>query len=325
MRFSIVVPVYNQEDYIVECLESLLSQPADIEILLVDDGSTDGTPRICDEYGAKDSRIKVIHSVNGGTSAARNIGAEEAKGEYLIFIDGDDMLADGCLGRVDAALRAKNDPDIVICCIERYIHETKEILPYGGVEEISDCADIDALAQRIAELGPEYCISTCRYAIKTEFYRNNDLSFDNDIWHEDEHFTPLMLNAAKSFAVCDGGFYLYRRHEGSKLFTKKVENIAEYIRISEILLDQRRRGCESPEKDAMLNSRATWLFKSGILTGIPIKGRTVPIVRKAAIAAAETDPSVVGCLPKLKKLTDLLGLKAGISCFLMLLKLKSLI
>ncbi len=325
MRFSIVVPVYNQEEYIAECLDSLLPQPTDIEVLLIDDGSTDDTPRLCDEYAARNPAVSVIHAKNGGTSAARNLGANAAKGEYLIFIDGDDMLVEGSLGRLDRALREKNDPDIAVCCIDRYIHETREVQPYDGVEGLDDCGDIDELCAEIARRGSSYCISTCRYAIKREFYEKNGLSFDNDIWHEDEHFTPLMLNAAGSFAVCDGGFYLYRRHEGSKLFTASVDNFAEYLRIAQILSETRNAGCSGPEKDELLKTRAEFMFKSGILRGIPLKGRTVAPVKKAAIAAAEADPELLKCFPKLKKLTDILGLKPGMGCFLRLLKLRTLI
>lgn len=90
---SIIVPVYNVEPYLRKCVDSILNQTyRNLEVILVDDGSPDGCPAICDEYAAKDDRIKVIHKANGGLSDARNAGMAVARGEYLAFVDSDDML-----------------------------------------------------------------------------------------------------------------------------------------------------------------------------------------------------------------------------------------
>ncbi len=90
---SVIVPVYNVEPYLAGCLDSILSQTyRDLEILLIDDGSTDRGGTICDEYAAKDPRIRVFHTENRGLSAARNRGLDEAKGEYVGFVDSDDRI-----------------------------------------------------------------------------------------------------------------------------------------------------------------------------------------------------------------------------------------
>lgn len=92
-KISIIVPVYNSEKFLGSCLDSILSQSfRDFELILVDDGSRDSSPRICDDYAQKDSRVKVIHKENGGVSAARNDGLDIAKGEYITFIDSDDWV-----------------------------------------------------------------------------------------------------------------------------------------------------------------------------------------------------------------------------------------
>lgn len=94
---SIIVPVYNVEEYLSECVDSVLNQTySDIEVILVDDGSTDQSGNICDEYAEMDSRIKVIHKKNEGVSAARNTGIETASGERIIFVDSDDCLHRVC-------------------------------------------------------------------------------------------------------------------------------------------------------------------------------------------------------------------------------------
>ena len=92
---SIIVPVYNAEKTLRQCVDSILSQEyKDFELFLVDDGSKDGSPAICDEYAEKDNRIKVIHKPNGGVSSARNLGLDYAKGEWVTFIDSDDYISD---------------------------------------------------------------------------------------------------------------------------------------------------------------------------------------------------------------------------------------
>ena len=90
---SVIVPVYNVEAYLVKCVESILNQTyPNLEVILVDDGSPDGSGAICDTFADKDSRVKVIHKPNGGLSSARNAGLEEASGEYITFVDSDDWI-----------------------------------------------------------------------------------------------------------------------------------------------------------------------------------------------------------------------------------------
>ena len=99
LAISVIVPVYNTEKYLDECILSILNQSfTDFELLLIDDGSTDRSGAICDQYAAKDERVRVFHKKNGGVSSARNVGLDEAKGEYVIFLDADDYwYRDDCL------------------------------------------------------------------------------------------------------------------------------------------------------------------------------------------------------------------------------------
>lgn len=92
---SIIVPVYNVESYLSKCIKSVLSQSlSDYELLLIDDGSTDASGKICDEFGQDNSRIRVFHKKNGGVSSARNLGIEKANGEFVSFLDSDDWVTD---------------------------------------------------------------------------------------------------------------------------------------------------------------------------------------------------------------------------------------
>lgn len=129
MKFSVIVPVYKVEPYLSTCVDSILSQTyPDFELILVDDGSPDGCPAICDEYASKDGRVKVIHQKNSGVVKARQAGVEIAQGDYLVFIDGDDDIEQNCLEKIDEVA----DVDIVrfgyFVCEGKY--REKITLPY---------------------------------------------------------------------------------------------------------------------------------------------------------------------------------------------------
>jgi glycosyltransferase involved in cell wall biosynthesis len=114
-KISVIIPVYNTEKYLQECIDSVLSQTfTDFECILVDDGSPDNSGKICDEYAKKDKRIRVIHKENGGVSSARNAGLDIAQGEWIIFVDSDDWVDEKYLEFLyDNAI--KNNVDVSIC------------------------------------------------------------------------------------------------------------------------------------------------------------------------------------------------------------------
>lgn len=124
-KVSIVVPVYKVEEYIDRCLDSLLNQTLkDIEIILVDDGSPDNCPKICDEYAQKDARVRVVHKQNEGLGYARNSGMEVAVGEYIAFVDSDDFVDIRMFEELYDVARG-NDSDVVYCNIYKYYNEEK--------------------------------------------------------------------------------------------------------------------------------------------------------------------------------------------------------
>ena len=119
MRISIIIPVYDTEQYLHACLDSILSQGfMDYEVLLIDDGSKDGSGAICDDYARKDNRIKVFHKQNGGVSSARNLGLENAEGEWIYFVDSDDEVLPGGLQTMADCI--SDDVDVVLAGYERY-------------------------------------------------------------------------------------------------------------------------------------------------------------------------------------------------------------
>ena len=110
---SIIVPVYNAEEYLNRCVDSILSQTmTDFELLLIDDGSKDDSGRICDEYSEKDARVRVFHKPNGGVSSARNLGLDNAKGKWITFVDADDRCSCNYLEHLLS--KVKDDTDLII-------------------------------------------------------------------------------------------------------------------------------------------------------------------------------------------------------------------
>lgn len=126
ITISIIVPIYNTEPYLQRCIDSILHQTyRNLEIILVNDGSSDACPRICDEYSLKDNRIKVIHKNNGGLSSARNAGIDIATGQYIGFVDSDDFIEDDMYGALLSAC-LKNNAEISMCG-RYYVREGKAI------------------------------------------------------------------------------------------------------------------------------------------------------------------------------------------------------
>ena len=114
---SVIIPVYNVSSFLPRCLDSVLRQEHILEIILVDDGSTDDSGSLCDRYAAKDSRITVIHKQNGGLSSARNAGLDVARGKYVAFVDSDDFLEEDCYRLLLSAAQTHNAP---LVCAGRF-------------------------------------------------------------------------------------------------------------------------------------------------------------------------------------------------------------
>lgn len=189
-QISVIIPVYNAEKTLNRCLNSIIAQDfKDFEVLLVDDGSTDDSGKICDEYAAKDDRFKVFHKKNGGASSARNIGLDNAKGEYITFCDADDYTEANWL---DVFISNIKDYDIVVSSfnqIEKKI-SNKRVFSY-------DVHNVD-LVWALLKLdgGPGFLWNKC---FKNEIIKGKKIRFNESykIW-EDEEFVSHYFMFAKS-------------------------------------------------------------------------------------------------------------------------------
>ena len=134
IKVYVIVPVYNVELYLNRCIESIVTQTyTNLEIILVDDGSTDNSGKLCDEWARKDNRIKVVHKKNAGLGFARNTGLDHANGDYVVYIDSDDYVAENMIETLLTAL-TKNKADTVYCGLNR-------VFPEGRIVEQPSCYD----------------------------------------------------------------------------------------------------------------------------------------------------------------------------------------
>lgn len=211
-KISIVVPVYNVKSYISRCIDSLVCQTYNnLEIILVDDGSNDGSGDICDEYSVKDNRIKVIHKLNGGLSDARNKGIEQATGDYLLFVDSDDWIAlNTCQLIHDMA--QKHNADVVVFGVKNVFESGKIVFGrkcYHGITDKTLC--IKALITNIAYSG------IYNYACNKMFSRSlfEKIRFPLGKLAEDQDVIYRVLHKSKRIYVSDLHLYNYYRRSSS--------------------------------------------------------------------------------------------------------------
>ncbi|MBR2403924.1 MAG: glycosyltransferase [Lachnospiraceae bacterium] len=253
---SVVVPIYNVEMYIRKSVESILNQTyQNLEIILVDDGATDSCPFICDEYAAKDSRVKVIHKKNGGLSDARNVGVEVATGSFIGFVDSDDFLKPDMYEKMHQRL-IDTGADIVVCnyeCVkvdgtpieERNLHMsvTDEVLtPHEAIRHLCGAHY-------------EYWVTAWNRLYKAEVAKT--IVFPKGKIHEDEYTAHMFYDSAEKIAGISEPLYQYVIRENS-IMTRKysVRNLA-YVEA----LDGRIRYCTANKMYELALPFLRWMGK----------------------------------------------------------------
>lgn len=224
LMFSVIIPVYCAEDYLKECLDSIIHQSySDYEVILVDDGSTDGSPSICDDYCKQDSRFRVIHQNNGGVQSARKTGISVANGTYIVSVDADDWISLDYLERM-AHIIETDHPDVILC--GHYKASGKELnkcpLQYRkglyGREDI----ERDILTRLLDdEYGHSFALSLWAKAIRASIQRNYQMLLDEKITLGEDIacMAPCIANA-NSLYIIDECLYYYRQNPDS--ITKKL-------------------------------------------------------------------------------------------------------
>lgn len=231
---SIIVPVYNVEKYLPRCIDSILRQTIpDFELILVDDGSPDGSGVICDQYACRDRRIAALHKLNGGVSSARNAGLRKASGKYICFIDSDDTVDSNYLETM-LLPAVKYDADLVICGLKTFSSGRQNDIDCGCTEGCFKHADIKNVFLHLLNCGYlNYAVSKL---YRTELIKKHQVYFDEliDI-AEDTTFVLEVLKNIAAICVLNAkpyNYYLY----GSTTLTHKFRK-SKY----EILLRLHRR------------------------------------------------------------------------------------
>ena len=233
-RFSFIIPVYNVESYLVQCIDSILKQDySDYEIILVDDGSTDSSGSLCDKLTKKEERIHVIHQKNGGLSAARNTGIRNACGEYILFVDSDDYITFGILRKIEEAIIKNKNPDVVFL-------ETVKVYPNGKTEPMNDgfmadyiCGKTKNEVLKFITIMPKFPGSACSKAIKRTLL-DSSMFFTEGIISEDIDWSYRLFEVAEKYAYLPDVYYCYRQdRQGSITNTVSMKNIESIFWIIE--------------------------------------------------------------------------------------------
>lgn len=233
MLFSIILPVYNVESYLQECVDSILKQTfVDYEIILVNDGSTDRSPELCDRLAEKHGCIRVIHKKNGGLSDARNYGTRAALGEYIVYIDSDDFLIkDNFLEKL--AQKAENKSDLIFYKYQKYFDATQKFedcrYTYCSAIKGESYSDkISALVKADAFYGMAWI-----KAIRKEIIDKNGIEFEVGLLGEDMEWNYHIIFHSMSISFIDEAFIAYRQREGSITSSHKLKNLTDFIYILE--------------------------------------------------------------------------------------------
>ncbi|MBQ3691504.1 MAG: glycosyltransferase [Bacteroidales bacterium] len=236
---SVIVPIYKVENYLRECVDSIISQSYNnLEIILVDDGSPDNCPKICDEYAQKDSRIKVIHKPNGGLSDARNAGIEIAKGEYLSFVDSDDVI----------------HPQMIEVLMKPLIEDKCLKMSACQFLEFDDSKEFE----KNQELKPLETIDYQEYFTKKiwatawgKVYERRlfeNIKYPVGRYHEDEFTTYKVCYEAKIVVYTKSQMYFYRQREGSIMAKMSLKRITDY------------HDAVKSQVDFFLETHITWVY-----------------------------------------------------------------
>ena len=228
---SVIVPIYNVEKYLNKCIESIINQTyKNLEIILIDDGSTDKSGKICDRFEKKDNRIKVIHQKNAGVSSARNTGIDSADGLWIAFIDSDDWVEENYIKNLIE--NTSKDVDVVQCGYYRIVEEKKEQINCAGKLEIKNADEF-----LNGCLNPQTAYGLCHMKIIRKSIIN-DIRFNEKIVVcEDALFNIQISRNMKYFKMIKQPLYNYRINRDSVVrrsekYKKALNVIGDYLRIN---------------------------------------------------------------------------------------------
>ena len=254
MLISVIVPVYNIEKYVGKAIETIIGQTyRDLEIILVDDGSTDKSGEICEHYAGKDDRIVVVHQENGGLSKARNTGTRIAKGDAIAYIDGDDYIHP-CYFEILAKNLTEHNADISVCGMQ--------VVSENEYEELTHSKDVENAAVEIsAEEALEGMLSQKRFSLSScaKLYKRKIAQshyFPEQELFEDYYTVYRFFTEADAVTYTDAGLYYYLKRAGSITKKKYSHQMMDYIKHGEQVIDHVKQSGQQLMDAAI--SRLVW-------------------------------------------------------------------
>lgn len=233
MKFSIIIPIFNVAQYLPKCLDSVLAQTcADFEAVCVNDGSTDNSLEILEEYQEKDPRIKVVSQANGGLSAARNVGLLHAQGDYVFFLDSDDWIEPDALKILSEKL---SDEDMVCFSGRRYLEAENKYEEPDKMKSESDISGWEYYQKHALESRKFAFVCVVLRLYRRQFLQEYDLKFTEGIYHEDNMFTPVVCYYAKKVKVIPDCLYDYRVRGNSIMTTRSIKHNKDILYIANTL------------------------------------------------------------------------------------------
>lgn len=226
-KISIIIPVYNVQEYLDRCLNSIINQTyKNIEILLIDDGSTDNSGKICDLYKDKDKRVSVIHKKNGGLSDARNVGIKNASGEYLSFVDSDDFVAENFIQELHSIITAYS-ADIAICGYEK---GKKDFFSNRRVKKQKNIIfDSEEMLEQWH--GKHKHIETMAWnkLYKKELFLEHSIEYPVGYYNEDVQTTHLLVEKANRIVITNKKLYYYYQRTNSIIRLVSLKSVEDNL------------------------------------------------------------------------------------------------
>lgn len=283
MKLSIIIPLFNNEKFIGACLKAILRQTDErTEVILVDDGSTDGSAKICRSYAEKNPQIRYVRKQKGGVSSARNTGLDMASGEYLLFCDSDDYYLEGALDKILSKI-SESKPDLLVFGFTRQDNPCgikNQIYPAGLYKN----SGYSYLENLIAE-GYSPLSSSCRYAFRRDIIIAGSARFDESlVCNEDYDFNLEYLVGCRNIIVIDEPLYFYRNTPGSLSKRNDAESHLSILKMSE---KWHRKLCKNgryPKLEA--------LFARRFCIQLNLLGLFPASVRHDAVKAAVRNPAI---------------------------------
>lgn len=230
MKLSIIIPVYNVEQYLQSCVQSVITQTyQDLQVILVNDGSTDSSGVLCDQLAQQDSRIQVVHKSNGGLSDARNAGFEVATGDYVAFLDSDDvyLLNDG-LEQLMALAQAEQPDVLLFQAVDVYPHHQTVRKAYD-VEYMATHSGAEVFAQLVRT--QSFNMSACFQLIRCELLEQHQIYFEKGLLSEDVDWSLRLWCHVNKVHAINLPLYGYQHRDGSISTTYTIRNLQSYEHI----------------------------------------------------------------------------------------------